>query len=75
MLWGDFTDLQLIRKAMKGVNRVYFCCPSQGDRLLQAATNVAIAARDEGVRGLVNMFPDFGARARQKPTGLPTLAV
>jgi uncharacterized protein YbjT (DUF2867 family) len=52
---GDFTDLQSIRKAMKGVKRVYFVYPTQGDRLLQAATNVAIAARDEGIEGLVNM--------------------
>lgn len=52
---GDFTDLQSIREAMRGVNRVYFCYPPQGDRLLEAATNVAIAARDEGIQGLVNM--------------------
>ncbi len=52
---GDYHDLSSIRKAMEGVRRVYFCYPPEGDRLLQAATNVAIAARDEGVRGLVNM--------------------
>ena len=52
---GDFMDLQSIREAMRGVKRVYFCYPPQADRLLQAATNVAIAARDEGVEGLVNM--------------------
>ena len=52
---GDFYDLRSIRNAMKGVKRVYFCYPTQGDRLLQAATNVAIAARDQGVEGLVNM--------------------
>ncbi len=52
---GDFADLRSIRQAMKGVKRVYFVYPTQGDRLLQAATNVAIAARDEGVKGLVNM--------------------
>ena len=52
---GDFVDLRSVRRAMKGVKRVYFCYPPQGDRLLEAATNVAIAARDEGIRGLVNM--------------------
>ncbi len=52
---GDFYDLRSVRDAMKGVKRVYFCYPTQGDRLLQAATNVAIAARDQGVEGLVNM--------------------
>ena len=52
---GDFVDLISVRKAMKGVKRVYFCYPPQGDRLLQAATNVAIAAQDQGVEGFVNM--------------------
>ncbi|MEE8291147.1 MAG: NmrA family NAD(P)-binding protein [Candidatus Tectomicrobia bacterium] len=52
---GDFTNLQSIRAAMQGVTRVYFCYPPQGDRLLEAATNVAIAAQDEGIEGLVNM--------------------
>jgi uncharacterized protein YbjT (DUF2867 family) len=52
---GDVTDLQSLRDAMAGVSRVYFCYPPQGERLLEAATNVAIAARDEGVEGLVNM--------------------
>ncbi len=52
---GDFVDLRSVREAMKGVKRVYFCYPPQGDRLPEAATNVAIAARDEGVEGLVNM--------------------
>ena len=52
---GDFRNLQTVRNAMKGVKRVYFCYPPQGDRLLEAATNVAIAARDEGIRGLANM--------------------
>ena len=62
---GDFLDLQSVRKAMKGVKRVYFCYPPQGDRLLQAATNVAIAARDEGIRGLVNMS-QISAREQAK---------
>ncbi len=48
--------------------------PPQGDRLLQAATNVAIAARDEGVQGLVNMqapqsSPEFVRANRARFTG------
>ena len=46
---GDFHDLAPVRHAMEDVKRVYFCYPPQGDRLLQAATNVAIAARDVGM--------------------------
>ncbi len=52
---GDFLDLQSIRRAMKAIDRVYFCYPPEGDRLVEATTNVAVAARDEGVGALVNM--------------------
>ena len=52
---GDFAKLESIRAAMSGVNRVYFCYPPQGERLLEAATNVAISGRDEGIDALVNM--------------------
>ncbi len=52
---GDFLDLVSVRSAMQGVKRVYFCSPPDGDRLLEAATNVAVAARDAGVEAVVNM--------------------
>ncbi len=51
---GDLLDLGSVRAAMKGVRRVYFCYPPF-DRLLEATTNVAVAARDAGVEGVVNM--------------------
>ena len=51
---GDIHDLESVRSAMRGAKRVYFCyLPFDG--LLRAATNVAIAARDEGVEAVVNM--------------------
>lgn len=65
ILQGDFLDLQSVRSAMQGVKRFYFCYPPQGDRLLEAATNVAVAARDVGVRALVNMSQ---ISAREKAT-------
>ena len=65
ILQGDFLDLQSVRSAMRGVKRIYFCYPPQGDRLLEAATNVAVAARDVGVRALVNMSQ---ISAREKAT-------
>jgi uncharacterized protein YbjT (DUF2867 family) len=43
------------RSAMRDVKRVYFCYPPQGGRLLEAATNVAVAARTAGVEAVVNM--------------------
>lgn len=52
---GDFLDLQSIRSAMKGARRVFFCYPPQGDSLVEATTNIAVAARDEGVDALVNL--------------------
>ncbi|MEE9297048.1 MAG: NmrA family NAD(P)-binding protein [Phycisphaerae bacterium] len=52
---GDFLELQSIRRATEGASRVYFCYPPQGERLVDATTNVAVAAKDEGVEALVNM--------------------
>jgi len=51
---GDFLDLASVRSAMAGVERVYFCYPPAAG-LLEAATNMAVAARAEGVEALVNM--------------------
>lgn len=51
---GDFMDLESLRQGMKGIKRVYFCYPPL-DGLLEATTNVAIAAREEGIEALVNM--------------------
>ena len=52
---ADFHDLRSMRNALKGVGRVYFVYPPQGDRLIEATTIAATAARDAGVRGFVNM--------------------
>jgi len=51
---GDFLDLPSLEAAMKGVKRVYFCHPLK-EKLLEGTMNVAIAARREGIEGLVNM--------------------
>ncbi|GAB3427354.1 Rossmann-fold NAD(P)-binding domain-containing protein [Flindersiella endophytica] len=51
---GDFLDYQSIRQAVQGVSTVYFAYPVQSG-LLEATTNVAVAARDAGVSRLVNM--------------------
>ncbi|MCK5391573.1 MAG: NmrA family NAD(P)-binding protein [Deltaproteobacteria bacterium] len=51
---GDFLDLPSLEAAMKGVKRVYFCYPP-ADNLREATMNVAIAAKREGIEGLVNM--------------------
>ncbi len=51
---GDFLDLPSLEAAVKGVHRIYFVYPP-ADKLLEATMNVAIAAKREGVYGLVNM--------------------
>ncbi len=52
---GDLLDLQSMRQAMGGVKRVYFCYPPHGDRLVEATTIIAVAARDAGVEAFVNI--------------------
>ena len=51
---GDFLDLPSLVAAMKGVKRVYFVYPP-AEKLLEATMNVTIAAKREGIGGLVNM--------------------
>ncbi len=51
---GDLLDLGAVRSAVKGVKHVYFCYPPL-ERLVEATTIMAVAARDAGVEGLVNM--------------------
>jgi uncharacterized protein YbjT (DUF2867 family) len=52
---GDFIDLASMRRAMDGVERVYFVYPPQGDKLVEATAIAAAAAKDAGVTALVNM--------------------
>ena len=64
---GDFLDLQSIRNAIEGVKRVYFCYPPQGDKLLEATTNVAVAAKNAGVEALVNLSQITAREDSQSP--------
>jgi len=52
---GDLHDLESMRAAMQGVQRVYFVYPPQGSQLVEASTIAAVAAREVGVEALVNM--------------------
>jgi len=52
---GAFHDLASMRSAMAGAQRTYFCYPPQGDKLVEATTIAAIAARDAGIETFVNM--------------------
>ncbi len=52
---GDLLDFQSVRNASAGVSAVYFAYPVQAG-LLEAAANMAVAARDAGVARLVNLM-------------------
>lgn len=52
---GDVHDMRSMHKLVKGVDRIYFAYPPQGNRLVEATANIAIAAKDEGISGIVNM--------------------
>ena len=51
---GDFMNLQSLRDALKDVDRALFCYPMRPG-LLEAAINMAIAARDAKLRILVDL--------------------
>ncbi|MCZ6666716.1 MAG: NAD(P)H-binding protein, partial [Gammaproteobacteria bacterium] len=51
---GDFLDLPSLHAATHGVEHAYFCYPT-ADRLVEATTNIAIAAHRAEVKALVNM--------------------
>ena len=52
---GDVHDIGSVRQFMKGVTRLYFSYPTHEPRLVEVTTNIAKAARDEGVQTIVNM--------------------
>ncbi len=66
---GDLLDLDSLRAAMKGVKRVYFCYPARSDGLLEATTNIAVAARDERSEALVNMSQISAREKSASPVG------
>ena len=51
---GNFLDLPSLHAATRGVEHAYFCYPT-ADRLVEATTNIAIAARGAKLKALVNM--------------------
>jgi uncharacterized protein YbjT (DUF2867 family) len=51
---GDFLDFQSIQKVVAGISTVYFAYPVQHG-LLDATVNMAVAARNAGVKRLIDM--------------------
>lgn len=54
VLKGDFLDLQSLRKAMSGIERVYFCYPFK-DGLPKCSGYFAKAAKENGIEFTVSM--------------------
>jgi NAD(P)H dehydrogenase (quinone) len=64
---GDVTDIESVRRAMRGITRAYFVYPL-AEGLLEAITVFAAAAKEAGVEFIVNMSQitaraDFPSRA------------
>lgn len=54
-VFGDVHDIQSVRELVKGIDHIYFAYPPQEERLVEATANIVIAAKDEGISGIVNM--------------------
>src|SRR6266404_1069678 len=51
---GDLVNIQSVREALKGIDRVYFCYPVQAD-LLEATAILAQAAREQDVKFIFHL--------------------
>ena len=51
---GDLHDITTVRRAMRGVTRAYLTYPLV-EKLLEATTIFAVAAKEAGVEAIVNM--------------------
>lgn len=67
LIVGDLHDQASMRAAMRGVKRVYFVYPPQGESLVVATTIAAIAAKDAGVEAVVNMSQITAREASKSP--------
>jgi uncharacterized protein YbjT (DUF2867 family) len=52
---GDLSDLQVLSKALEGISGVYFVYPIQTPGLLASTAYLIQAAREQGVKHIVNM--------------------
>jgi NAD(P)H dehydrogenase (quinone) len=64
---GDVHELGSVRDLVKGVDRIYLAYPTHLEQLIEATGNVAIAARDEGISGLVNMSQIIAREGARSP--------
>ena len=70
---GDLHDITAVRGAMRGVAHAYFTYPL-AERLLEATTIFAAAAKEAGGRIDRQHVADHGARGSSEPGRAPALA-
>lgn len=63
---GDFLKIGSMRKAMEGVDRIFFCYPL-ADGLLQATANLCVVAREADVRAIANVSIMLAAPDQPSP--------
>lgn len=63
---GDFLKIGSMRKAMEGVDRIFFCYPL-ADGLLQATANLCVVAREANVRAIANVSIMLAAPDQPSP--------
>ena len=62
---GDLVNIQSVREALEGIERVYFCYPVQAD-LLESTAILAHAAKEEGVKFIFHL--SSGSSSDQNPS-------
>ncbi|MFT7624522.1 MAG: NAD(P)H dehydrogenase (quinone) [Myxococcota bacterium] len=64
---GDFMDPESLRTAAQDADGIYFCYPPQGEQLIEATTNIVVAAMAAGVRAIVNLSQISALEGSQSP--------
>lgn len=62
---GDLVNIQSVREALKGIEKVYFCYPVQAD-VLEATAILVQAAKEEGVKFIFHL--SSGSSSDQSPS-------
>jgi uncharacterized protein YbjT (DUF2867 family) len=65
---GDLLDIQSVREALKGIEKVYFCYPVQAD-LLDATAILAQAAKEAGVKFIFHLSSGSSSDQSASPWG------
>jgi uncharacterized protein YbjT (DUF2867 family) len=65
---GDLLNIQSVREALKGIERIYFCYPVQAD-LLEATAILAQAAREQDVEFIFHLSSGSSSDQSQSPWG------